>query len=166
MRVGIGFDAHRFVPGRPLILGGVEIPFSMGLEGFSDADVLVHAIADALLGAVSAGDLGKHFPTGDLRYKDISSLILLQQVDELLSHEGYEILNLDTVLILQEPKVDKYREEMKEKIAQTIGLNKERISIKATTTEGLGFAGRGEGIGAQAVALVQRKKIDAENTER
>ncbi|MFZ3062333.1 MAG: 2-C-methyl-D-erythritol 2,4-cyclodiphosphate synthase [Actinomycetota bacterium] len=160
MRVGFGFDAHRFVRGRPLILGGVEIPFSMGLEGFSDADVLVHAIADALLGAISIGDLGEHFPPGDPRYKNISSLILLQKVNELLAREGYEIINLDTVLILQEPKVDRYREEMKEKIAQTIGLNKERVSIKATTTEGLGFAGRGEGIGAQAVALVQRKTVD------
>lgn len=160
MRVGFGFDAHRFVRGRPLILGGVEIPFSMGLEGFSDADVLVHAIADALLGAISIGDLGKHFPPGDPRYKNISSLILLQKVNELLAREGYEIINLDTVLILQEPKVDRYREEMKEKIAQTIGLNKERVSIKATTTEGLGFAGRGEGIGAQAVVLVQRKTVD------
>lgn len=166
MRVGFGFDAHRFTRGRPLILGGVEIPFSMGLEGFSDADVLVHAIADALLGAVSAGDLGEYFPPGDLRYQNISSLVLLQQVNKLLSDEGYEILNLDTVLILQEPRVDRYRDEMKEKIAQTIGLNKERISIKATTTEGLGFAGRGEGIGAQAVALVQRKKINAKNVER
>lgn len=160
MRVGFGFDAHRFVRGRPLILGGVEIPFSMGLEGFSDADVLVHAIADALLGAISIGDLGEHFPPEDPRYKNISSLILLQKVNELLAREGYEIINLDTVLILQEPKVDRYREEMKEKIAQTIGLNKERVSIKATTTEGLGFAGRGEGIGAQAVALVQRKTVD------
>lgn len=160
MRVGFGFDAHRFVRGRPLILGGVEIPFSMGLEGFSDADVLVHAIADALLGAISIGDLGEHFPPGDPRYKNISSLILLQKVNELLAREGYEIINLDTVLILQEPKVDRYREEMKEKIAQTIGLNKERVSIKATTTDGLGFAGRGEGIGAQAVALVQRKTVD------
>lgn len=160
MRVGFGFDAHRFVRGRPLILGGVEIPFSMGLEGFSDADVLVHAIADALLGAISAGDLGEHFPAGDPRYKNISSLVLLKKVNEVLSREGYEILNLDTVLILQEPKVEKYREEMKEKIAQTVGLSKERVSIKATTTEGLGFAGRGEGIGAQAVALVQRKKVD------
>lgn len=155
MRVGIGFDAHRFTVGRPLVLGGVEIPHKYGLEGYSDADVLLHALMDALLGAASFGDIGQHFPVGDERFKDISSLVLLEEVNRILSDAGYQILNIDAMVVLEEPRLSPFREAMRERIADVLGLDVEQVSIKATTTEGMGFAGRGEGVAAQAIALLK-----------
>ncbi len=155
MRVGIGFDVHRFIEGRPLILGGVEIPSEAGLEGFSDADVLTHAIIDAIFGAIAAGDLGHYFPDTDLRFKDISSLKLLEDAVSVLKNRGYRISNIDAIAILEKPKLAPYRQQMREMLAKITGLDVSRISIKATTTEGLGFTGRGEGMAAQAVVLVE-----------
>lgn len=155
MRVGIGFDVHRFVPGRPLILGGVDVPFKLGLEGHSDADVLTHAIIDAMLGAVAAGDLGYYFPDTDIKFKDISSIKLLEDAAEIVRGKGYRVSNIDAIAILEEPKLAPFRQYMREEISKAIGLDISRISIKATTTEGLGYTGRGEGIAAQAVVLVE-----------
>jgi len=155
MRVGTGFDVHAFAEGRKLILGGVEIEHDKGLAGHSDADVLVHAIMDAILGACGLGDIGIHFPDNDMKYKDISSLALLEEVGEKMSAKGFEIENIDTVLILQQPKVFKYFEKMKENIAGTLKIDIARVNLKATTTEHLGFCGRGEGVAAQAVALLK-----------
>ena len=155
MRVGTGFDVHAYAAGRKLILGGVEIEYKKGLEGHSDADVLIHAVMDAILGACGLGDIGIHFPDSDMRYKDISSLILLGKVREKMEKEGFEIENIDTVLILQEPKVFKYFGKMKENIAETLKIGTNRINLKATTTEHLGFCGRGEGVAAQSIALLK-----------
>ena len=155
MRVGTGFDVHAYTTGRKLILGGVEIDFEKGLEGHSDADVLVHAVMDAILGACGLGDIGIHFPDSYMKYKDISSLTLLGKVREKMKAEGYEIENIDNILILQEPKVFKYFEKMRTNIANTLKVDTSRINLKATTTEHLGFCGRGEGIAAQAVALLK-----------
>lgn len=155
MRVGIGFDVHRLVSDRPLILGGVNIPFDMGLEGYSDADVLIHAIIDAMLGAVAAGDLGHYFPDTDEQFKDISSLKLLEDAVHILQNRGYRVSNVDTIAILQKPKLAPYRQQMRDIIAETIGIDISRVSVKATTTEGLGYTGRGEGIACQAVVLVE-----------
>lgn len=160
MRVGIGFDAHRFSRDRPLVLGGLRIPYSSGLEGWSDGDVLIHAVADALLGAVSAGDIGQHFPPGDPRFKDISSLALLEQVVKMLDGQGYEVVNVDTMLILETPKIESYRDKMSEIIAKALKVDRNQVSIKATTTEQLGFTGRGEGVAAQAVALIKERTED------
>jgi len=156
MRIGIGFDVHQLVPGRKLVLGGVEIPFEKGLLGHSDADVLVHAINDALLGACALGDIGKHFPDTDPQFKDISSLILLSRVKNLLRERGYKVSNVDSVVCAQRPKLAPYIDEMRRNIADTLEIDVEQISIKATTTEGLGFEGRGEGISAQAVCLIEK----------
>lgn len=155
MRVGIGFDVHAYTAGRRLILGGVEIDFEKGLEGHSDADVLVHAVMDAILGACGLGDIGIHFPDSDMKYKDISSLALLEEVGKKMETEGFEIENIDAVLVLQEPKVFKYFEKMKENIADTLKIDTGRVNLKATTTEHLGFCGRGEGIAAQSVVLLK-----------
>ncbi|HHV71564.1 MAG TPA: 2-C-methyl-D-erythritol 2,4-cyclodiphosphate synthase [Clostridia bacterium] len=155
MRVGIGYDAHRLVKGRPLILGGCKIPYDLGLLGHSDADVLIHAIMDALLGAACLGDLGRHFPDTDDRYKDIDSGILLTEVKRLVGEKGFKIVNLDSIIICQRPKLAPYLEQMRGKIAFLLELNPEQINIKATTTENLGFTGRGEGIAAQAVVLLE-----------
>lgn len=155
MRIGQGFDVHRLVSGRRLILGGVEIPFELGLLGHSDADVLVHAVMDALLGAVGAGDIGTHFPDNDPSFKDIDSMVLLKRVLSLINENGYQIANLDATIIAERPKLAKYIPEMRRKIAALAGTDLSQISIKATTTEGLGFTGRGEGIGALAVALLE-----------
>lgn len=157
MRVGIGFDAHRFTSDQPLVLGGVRIPYSSGLEGWSDGDVLIHALVDALLGAISAGDIGKHFPPGDPQFKHISSLSLLEEAVKMLDGQGYEVVNADTVLILEKPKIESYRDKMSEAISKVMKVDKNQISIKATTTEGLGFTGRGEGIAAEAIVLIKRK---------
>lgn len=156
MRVGIGYDVHRFKPGKPLVLGGVEIPCEMGLEGHSDADVLVHAICDALLGAAAMGDIGRHFPDTDDSIKGISSLLILKKVSEMLYEKGFGIVNIDAVLIAQKPKIGVYAEAMKKCLAKASGANENLIGIKATTTEGLGFEGREEGISAQAVALIDK----------
>jgi len=157
LRVGLGFDTHPFDTERPLILGGVEIPFAVGLSGYSDADVIVHAVIDALLGAAGAGDIGQHFPDTDERYKGVSSLELLAEVKKLLDGKGYSIVNIDTVVVLEEPKLSQYSDQMILALAKVLGVSEDYINIKATTTEGLGFTGRGEGIAAQAVVLIEKK---------
>ena len=151
LRVGIGYDVHRLVAERELILGGVKIPFEKGLLGHSDADVLIHAICDAILGALRLGDIGKHFPDSDPAYKGISSMILLGKVRELLQERDYRLGNLDAVVIAQRPKLRPYIDEMQQKLAEILQTSPERVNVKATTTEGLGFTGTGEGIAAQAV---------------
>ena len=156
MRVGIGYDVHRLIAGRKLILGGVEIPSSQGLLGHSDADVLVHSIMDALLGAVGLGDIGRHFPDTDQRYSGISSLVLLKKVGDLVVDAGYQVVNIDSVIMAQTPKLAPYISEMVAQIAQTLGVTREAIGVKATTTEGLGYIGNGEGIAAQTVCLVDK----------
>jgi len=157
IRVGSGFDVHAFAEGRPLILGGVHIPDETGLAGHSDADVLLHAIADALLGAAGLPDIGHYFPPGDPRYKDADSQELLQQVHEFTRQEGFgRIVNIDATVIAEEPKLRPYIEQMKNKIAKLLAVEDGRIGIKATTTEELGFIGRKEGIAAIAVVLVAR----------
>ncbi len=155
-RTGYGYDVHRLVPGRRLVLGGVEIPSDMGLEGHSDADVLVHAICDALLGAAALGDIGTHFPNTDPQYRGISSLTLLSRVGNLLDAEGYGLLNIDAMVILESPRILPYAEAMRTAIAGALGVSPALISLKATTGEGLGFAGRGEGAAAHAVASIIR----------
>ncbi len=154
MRIGMGYDVHCLVENRDLILGGVKIPYEKGLLGHSDADVLIHAIMDALLGAASLGDIGKHFPDSDDRYKGISSLALLEHVKNLLDENMYIIGNIDATIIAQRPKIGPYREQMRENIAYALGISKSQINIKATTEEGMGFTGRGEGISSQAIALL------------
>jgi 2-C-methyl-D-erythritol 2,4-cyclodiphosphate synthase len=154
MRVGIGYDIHRLVQGRPLILGGVPIAHEKGLLGHSDADVLVHAICDALLGAGGLGDIGLHFPDTDPQYKDISSLKLLSKTCQMLTEKGFHILNLDSIIFAEAPKLDSYRSEMQTSSAKTMNIALGGINIKATTTEGLGVIGKGEGIGAMCVALI------------
>ena len=154
MRVGMGYDVHKLTEGRKLILGGVEIPYEKGLLGHSDADVLLHAIMDALLGAASLGDIGKHFPDTDPAYKGISSIKLLEAVGKLLEEKGYVVENIDATIIAQRPKLAAYRPQMAENIAHALKLPVNRVSVKATTEEGLGFTGRGEGISSQAICLV------------
>ncbi|KNZ68462.1 2-C-methyl-D-erythritol 2,4-cyclodiphosphate synthase [Thermincola ferriacetica] len=154
MRIGIGYDVHRLVPGRPLILGGVNIPYEKGLLGHSDADVLIHAIMDALLGAAGEGDIGRHFPDSDEAYKGISSLLLLKRVAQVIRDKGYEVNNVDSIIIAQKPKMAPYIEQMVQNIAGILQVNAAGINVKATTTEGLGFTGSGEGIAAQAVATI------------
>lgn len=151
MRVGMGYDVHRLVEGRDLILGGVKIEHSLGLLGHSDADVLIHAIMDALLGAAALGDIGKHFPDTDEKYKGISSMKLLEHVKGLIEEEGYVIENIDATIIAQRPKLRPYMEEMEENIAKVLKIEKNQINLKATTEEKLGFTGREEGIAAQAI---------------
>lgn len=155
MRIGMGYDVHRLVEGRKMILGGVEIPFEKGLLGHSDADVLTHAIMDSLLGAAALGDIGKHFPDTDPAYKGISSIKLLEHVGRLLEENLYLIGNIDATIIAQRPKVGPYREEMRENIAKALKIPADKVSIKATTEEGLGFTGREEGIAAQSIALLE-----------
>lgn len=154
MRVGMGYDVHRLCEDRDLIIGGVKIEYEKGLLGHSDADVLLHAISDALLGAAALGDIGKHFPDTDEQYKGISSLILLQRVGELLSEEGFIINNIDATIIAQAPKMRPYIDEMRANIAKTLELEISQVNVKATTEEGLGFTGNKEGISAQAVCLI------------
>jgi 2-C-methyl-D-erythritol 2,4-cyclodiphosphate synthase len=154
MRAGIGFDVHAFEEGRKLVLGGVEIKYQKGLAGHSDADVLVHAIMDAILGACGLGDIGIHFPDREMKYKNMSSLKLLGEVRKKMEDKGFRIENIDTVLVLQEPKVFKYFDRMKANIAGTLDIDAGRVNIKATTTERLGFCGRGEGIAAQSIVLI------------
>ncbi len=155
-RVGIGYDVHRLVVGRPLILGGVTIPFEKGLLGHSDADVLCHAIADALLGAASLGDIGIHFPNTDPQWLGVSSLLLLQKVKILLADAGYRIDNIDSVLIAEKPKIKPFIELMVNQIAQALAILPAVVSVKATTSEGLGFAGKGKGMAAQAIVLISK----------
>ncbi len=155
MRFGIGYDVHRFVVSRKLILGGTEIPHVKGLEGHSDADVLSHAICDALLGASALGDIGKHFPDTDPRYKEVSSLEFLRQVGEMLKEKKYQVVNIDTTIVLQQPKVGPYIRRMRENIAQALQLKIDQVSVKATTGEELGFIGLGDGAAAYAVASIK-----------
>jgi 2-C-methyl-D-erythritol 2,4-cyclodiphosphate synthase len=155
MRIGIGYDVHRLVRGRPLILGGAVIPFEKGLLGHSDADVLVHAVCDALLGSVGLGDIGLHFPDTDPKYKDISSLKLLAQTHAMVLQKGLAIRNIDTIIFAEAPKISPYRETMQKNLAHAVELTPGCINIKATTTEGLGVIGKGEGIGAMSVVLVE-----------
>ncbi len=154
MRIGMGYDVHRLVEDRKLIIGGVEIPYEKGLLGHSDADVLLHAISDALLGAAALGDIGKHFPDSDPAYKGISSILLLQRVGELLEEKGFLIENIDATIIAQAPKMRPYIDTMRENISKALGIEVSQINVKATTEEGLGFTGTGEGISSQAICML------------
>ena len=156
MRIGNGYDVHALKEGRKLILGGVEIPYNMGLDGHSDADVLIHAIMDALLGAASCGDIGKLFPDNDDKYKGISSILLLKEVKKAIEKKGFSVVNTDSVIIAQSPKLAPYIEEMRKNIAEALETDVENVSVKATTTEHLGFEGRKEGIAAMSVCLINR----------
>ncbi len=154
MRIGLGYDVHRLTEGRKLILGGVDIPYEKGLLGHSDADVLIHAVMDALLGAAALGDIGQHFPDTDPAYEGISSLELLKHVGVLLEERGFIIENIDATVIAQRPKLAPYRPQMEENIAAVLKLSRDRVSVKATTEEGLGFTGTGQGISSQAITLL------------
>ena len=155
LRVGIGYDVHPLTPGRRLVLGGVEIPFAKGLSGWSDADVLTHAIIDALLGAASLGDIGSHFPPGESQYKDISSLVLLQKVRSEIDKKGWQINNIDATIVTEQPRLRDFIDRMRQKLSQTLGIDISQVSVKASTSEGLGFIGQGEGIAAYAVAMLE-----------
>ncbi len=157
-RIGIGWDVHAFAEGRPLVLGGVTIPYERGLLGHSDADVLCHALCDALLGAAALGDIGMHFPDSDARYKGVSSLVLLGAVRDLIHQAGYGIVNVDVTVLAQKPKIAPYILPMRRTLAQVLNVGEEAVGVKATTTEGLGFVGRQEGIAACAVALLHRQQ--------
>ena len=154
MRIGLGYDVHRLVTDRDLILGGVNIPYELGLLGHSDADVLLHAIMDSLLGAASLGDIGKHFPDTDERYKGISSIKLLEEVGKLIREKGYKIENIDSTIIAQKPKMANYIPTMRENIAKALDISIDQINVKATTEEGLGFTGEGKGISSQSICLL------------
>jgi len=154
LRVGIGWDSHPLVSGRRLILGGVDIPYDKGLSGWSDADVATHAIIDALCGAANLGDIGTLFPSQELEYKDISSLVLLGKTSELLKAKGFRIINIDVTIIAQNPKLSYFIPEMRKRLSQALGVESAQVTIKATTTDGLGFIGREDGIAAQSVALI------------
>ena len=156
LRIGHGYDVHRLVEGRPLILGGLAVPYEKGLDGHSDADVLLHALMDALLGAAALGDIGQHFPDNDPAYAGVSSLVLLKSVGGLLKHAGYAVVNIDATVLAQKPKLAPYIEEMRRRIAETLGISHDCVSVKATTEEGLGFTGEGKGIAAHAVALIEK----------
>ena len=157
MRVGLGYDVHKLVLDRPLIIGGVEIPFEKGLLGHSDADVLIHAIMDSILGAAALGDIGKHFPDTDSKYKNISSLELLKHVKSIIEDKGFSIGNIDATIVAQKPKMAPYIEKMRENISSILGTELNQINIKATTEEGLGFTGSGCGISSQSIALLLNK---------
>ncbi len=154
LRIGHGFDVHAFAPERKLVIGGVEIPYSLGLAGHSDADVLLHAICDAMLGAAALGDIGRHFPDSDARYRGIDSRKLLRHVNGLLKEKGWRVSNLDATLIAQAPKMAPHIPAMRQHIADDLGIDVDAVNVKATTTEKLGFTGRGEGIAAEAVCLL------------
>lgn len=156
LRIGVGYDAHAFAAGHPLVLGGVSVPFDRGLAGHSDADVLAHALMDAIVGALREGDIGKLFPDTDPEYAGISSLALLAEVASLARARGFRLVDADTVLVLEVPKVAAYREEMRTRLAGALGVDAEHVGVKATTTEGLGFEGRSEGAAAHAVVLLER----------
>ncbi|MBN1627655.1 MAG: 2-C-methyl-D-erythritol 2,4-cyclodiphosphate synthase [Deltaproteobacteria bacterium] len=150
-RIGFGYDAHRLVKGRALVIGGVQIPYELGLEGHSDADVLIHSLMDAILGALGKGDIGMHFPDTDPAYKGIDSTLLLKRVMEMADREGYAINNADNTIVAQRPKLSPYMQDMKNRLSRALGVPADRINIKATTTEGMGFCGRDEGIAAYSV---------------
>ena len=158
LRIGHGYDVHRLAAGRPLILGGVNVPFDRGLDGHSDADVLVHAVMDALLGAAALGDIGKLFPDNDDAYLNISSLVLLERVAQVLQDAGYAVVNIDATLVAQAPKVGKYRDEMRRNMARALGIDVSQVNVKATTEEHLGFTGSREGMAAHAVVLIEKSE--------
>ncbi len=158
MRIGIGYDVHPLTQGRKLVLGGVDIPFDKGLSGWSDADVLTHAIIDALLGAANLGDIGSHFPPGEPEYKDISSLVLLKRVKDKLAEEGWQIENVDATIVAEQPRLRDYIDRMREKVSQTLGIALSQVSVKASTSNQLGYIGKGEGIAVYAVALIEGDK--------
>ncbi len=155
IRVGTGYDTHPLVPGHRLVLGGIEVPFDKGLSGWSDADVLTHAIIDALLGAAALGDIGSHFPPGELQYKDISSLALLEKVRGKLADHGWRVGNIDATILAESPKLRDFIDGMRQQLSQTLGISLSQVSIKASTSNGLGFIGRGEGMAACATALLE-----------
>jgi 2-C-methyl-D-erythritol 2,4-cyclodiphosphate synthase len=157
MRIGFGYDVHPFVPNRPLVIGGVTIPFDRGLQGHSDADVMAHAVADALLGAAGLGDIGEHFPDNDPRYKNYNSMLILREVEQKIAFEKLRIANIDIMLVLQEPKIGAYKIQMRDNIAKHLFITADQVNIKATTGEGLGFIGRGEGALCYATALLLPK---------
>jgi 2-C-methyl-D-erythritol 2,4-cyclodiphosphate synthase len=154
-RIGIGYDVHPLVAGRKLVLGGTEIPFSKGLEGWSDADALTHAIIDALLGAAALGDIGQHFPAGEPEYEGISSLMLLDKVVEKLEERGWGVVNIDATVVAEKPRLREYIDDMRENLSEILGVDIGRVSVKASTNNGLGFIGGGEGIAAYAVAMIE-----------
>lgn len=156
-KVGFGYDVHQLIPGRHLIIGGVQIPFEKGLAGHSDADVLCHAIGDALLGAAGLQDIGHHFPSTDEQYRNISSLIILKEIQRLIAEAKFKIINIDSTIVAEKPQMHPYISQMKAKIATTLTINPDQISVKATTTEGLGFIGTGDGIAAYAIALIEKR---------
>ena len=156
MRIGYGYDVHQLVQGRPLLLGGVEVPFEKGLAGHSDADVLLHAVIDALLGAAALGDIGQHFSDSSDEFKDIDSRILLRKTKEMLDSEQFQVSNIDATVVAERPKLAPYIEEMRSRISEDLEIKKDQVSVKATTSEGMGFEGRGEGISARAVALITK----------
>jgi len=158
MRAGIGYDVHPLVPGRKLVLGGIEIPFDKGLSGWSDADALTHAVIDALLGAAALGDIGSHFPPGEPQYKDISSLTLLKRVRDKLTENGWQISNIDATIVAEQPKLRDFIDGMRQRLSQTLGIAISQVSVKASTSARLGAVGRGEGIAALAVALIEGSK--------
>ena len=158
IRTGIGFDTHPLTQGRRLVLGGVEIPFDKGLNGWSDADVLTHTIIDALLGAASLGDIGSHFPPGKPEYKGISSLEMLKKVKNMLDEKGWKVVNIDATVVAEQPRLREYIDMMRKKLSEILGIDLDRISVKASTSNGLGFIGRGEGIAALAIALIEGEK--------
>lgn len=158
-KIGFGYDAHRLVAGRPLILGGVHIPYELGLEGHSDADVLVHALMDAILGAMGKGDIGMHFPDNDPAYKGIDSMLLLKKVMDLMKQEGYAINNADNTVVAQKPKLAPFRDAMLKRLSEALEISVDRLNLKATTTEGMGFCGRGEGIAAYSIVSLVKKDI-------
>ena len=155
VRIGIGYDIHSLTPGRRLVLGGVEIPFDKGLDGWSDADVLTHAIIDALLGAAALGDIGSHFPPGEPQYKDISSLKLLTRVRDKLAENGWQVDNIDATIVAEKPRLREFIDGMRKQLSRALGVELGQVNVKASTSEGLGFVGRGEGIAAHAVALIE-----------
>ena len=155
MRVGVGYDVHPLTPGRKLILGGVDIPFAKGLSGWSDADVLTHAIIDALLGAAALGDIGSHFPPGEPQYKDISSLALLERVRDELAKNGWRVDNVDATIVAEQPRLRDFIFKIRQQLSQTLGIASGQVSVKASTSAQLGFIGRGEGMAAYAVALIE-----------
>ena len=155
MRIGVGYDVHPLTAGRKLVLGGVDIPFDKGLGGWSDADVLTHAVIDALLGAAALGDIGSHFPPGDPQYKGISSLVLLEKVNDKLAENGWRTGNIDATIVAEKPELKDFVDGMRRQLSRALSVDIGKVSVKATTTEGMGFAGRGEGIAACAVALIE-----------
>ena len=154
MRIGMGFDVHRLVAGRPLVIGGVTIPFEKGVLGHSDGDVLIHAVCDALLGAAGLGDIGEHFPDTDPRFKDVASVIFLAAIRDELKKKRWEILSIDSVVLLQRPKIAPYKAQMVTTMAKALCISPDRLNVKATTEEGMGYTGTGEGVSAQAIALL------------